>query len=122
MNEEPRMADAFLLKLGEQLRARRLAANVRMEDICLKTGLSKQAIIRIEHGRGGSLRSLAQILEVLGFGEEALNALAPQATFSPRLLLKTKNRQPRRAGRKRTALTAPQGPTGPSATGPGTPS
>lgn len=78
--------EELLGDLGEQLRALRLRSNLTMEDVARKTGLSINAVRRLEGGEGSTLASFVAVLKALQ-REAWLSTLRPAVTVSPMAML-----------------------------------
>lgn len=92
--------DELLSELGEQLRAQRLRANFTLEEVARKTGMSINAVRRLESGEGSTLSSFVSMLKALQ-RESWLYTLRPAVTVSPLDMLK--QRAPRQRAFKRRA-------------------
>lgn len=79
--------EELLADLGEQLRAQRLRANLTLEDVAKKTGMSINAVRRLESGEGSTLSSFVSVLKALQ-RESWLHTLRPAVTVSPLDMLK----------------------------------
>lgn len=106
MSQEPTV-DELMTELGEQLRAQRLRINFTLEDVAQKTGLSINAVRRLEGGDGSTLASFVAVLKALQRASW-LRTLQPPVTINPLDMLK--QRAPRqRAYKKRTPASTPPG-------------
>lgn len=74
--------DELLVQLGEQLRAQRLRQNLTLEEVAGKTGLSINAVRRLESGEGSSLSSFVGVLKALNKAAW-LDTLQPSVTINP---------------------------------------
>lgn len=74
-------------KLGEALKRLRLLKNWPREELCARAGISVTALRNLETGSGATIRSLIQVVRVLG-REAWLSALAPQVTINPLHMVK----------------------------------
>ncbi len=74
--------DELMVELGEQLRAQRLRLNLTLEEVAGKTGLSINAVRRLESGEGSSLSSFVAVLRALNKAEW-LGTLQPAVTINP---------------------------------------
>lgn len=90
-----------MVELGEQLRAQRLRINLTLEDVARKTGLSINAVRRLESGEGSTLASFVAVLKAL---QKAgwLQTLQPPVTINPLDMLK--QREPRKRAFKARVL------------------
>jgi transcriptional regulator with XRE-family HTH domain len=103
--ENMETTDELLADLGEQLRAQRLRANLTLDDVAKKTGMSINAVRRLESGEGSTLSSFVSVLKALQ-RESWLHTLRPAVTVSPLDMLK--QRAPRqRAFRPRVSKDKP---------------
>ena len=85
-------------KLGEALRALRLRQGIDQETLAARAGIALNAVKKLEYGKNSTVRSLLQVLRVLG-REDWINTLAPMVSVSPMQMLERK--APRvRAARK----------------------
>ena len=86
-------------ELGDQLRVLRLRQNLDQQTVSARAGVALNAVKNLESGKGGTVRSLIQVLRVLG-REDWLRALSPQVSISP---LRALEQRPvrRRASRKK---------------------
>jgi transcriptional regulator with XRE-family HTH domain len=91
--------EELLGELGEQLRAQRLRANLSLEDVAKTTGLSINAVRRLESGQGSTLSSFVSMIKALQ-RESWLTTLRPAVTISPMAML-TKGTQRQRAYKRR---------------------
>lgn len=106
MSQE-RTTEELMVELGEQLRAQRLRINLTLEDVAGKTGLSINAVRRLESGEGSTLASFVSVLKALNRAGW-LQTLQPPVTINPLDMLK--QREPRkRAFKTRGALKPLQG-------------
>lgn len=91
----------LLGELGAQLRAQRLRANLSLEEVAGKTGLSINAVRRLESGEGSTLASFVSVVKALQ-RESWLSTFRPAVTISPMAML-TKGEQRQRASRRRAS-------------------
>lgn len=85
-------------RLGEALRALRLRQGIDQATLAARAGIALNAVKKLEYGKNSTVRSLLQVLRVLG-REDWLNTLAPAVSVSPMRMLERK--APRvRAARK----------------------
>ncbi|WP_200938478.1 helix-turn-helix domain-containing protein [Cellulomonas sp. Root137] len=67
-------------QVGSNVRRLRLAAGLTQEALALESGLSRNVLIDLEHGRRGVLfERLFDVAEALGTGVDELVTLTPQA-------------------------------------------
>ena len=99
MSQEP-TTEELMVELGEQLRAQRLRINLTLEDVAGKTGLSINAVRRLESGEGSTLASFVAVLKAL---QKAawLQTLQPPVTINPLDMLR--QREPRKRAFKTRA-------------------
>jgi cytoskeletal protein RodZ len=89
------MEKADLLKeIGDQLRALRLRQNLDQRQVARQAGVSLHALQNLENGCGASLGSLVQVVTTLKRTDWLLG-LAPESSFSPLQILKTKKQRVR---------------------------
>ncbi len=98
--EEGLTTDELLVELGEQLRAQRLRVNLSLEAVAKKTGLSINAVRRLESGHGSTLASFVSVVKALNRAPW-LSTFQPAVTINPLQLLN--QRQPRQRAYKRRA-------------------
>jgi transcriptional regulator with XRE-family HTH domain len=82
--------------IGGRLKAYRLSQNIRVEDVAVKTGLSRNTIMNAEAGRNPRLSTLIRLLRAYGRLDN-LDSLLPAPAISPLQLLRNRGRVPRRA-------------------------
>jgi transcriptional regulator with XRE-family HTH domain len=99
MPNELRTDEAVMTELGERLERRRLERNETQDDLAARAGVSRSTVIRIEQGRGGTVKALLRILRAHGLLR--LDALVPPPAPSPIELLERQGRQRRRASGRR---------------------
>jgi transcriptional regulator with XRE-family HTH domain len=86
-------------ELGKQVRALRLRQNLDQRQLAERAGIALNAVKNLETGKGATLRSLVQALQILN-RSDWLRTLAPPVSISPLQMLEAK--APRqRASRKR---------------------
>lgn len=68
--------------LGEALAAYRLSRNLRQDDVAAQAGISRNVVVRLEKGDGGTVDSLVRVLKALGL-EDRISGLVPDARVSP---------------------------------------
>ena len=76
------LSDEWELRVGEQVRALRLAAGLDQRDLAASADISVGALRNLERGGGSTLRTLVRVARVLG-QEGWLSTLAPTPTISP---------------------------------------
>lgn len=95
---EVHTTDELVAELGEQLRAQRLRANLTLDDVAKKTGMSINAVRRLESGAGSTLASFVSVVKALN-REAWFSTFKPAVTVNPLQLLA--QRQPRQRAYKR---------------------
>lgn len=76
-------------RLGQAIRDLRLRQNVTQAELARRANLDRTTVARMEHGKGGGIKSLVQVARALG-REEWLDAFVPPApAISPMQLLRT---------------------------------
>jgi transcriptional regulator with XRE-family HTH domain len=97
--------DAWERRLGEQVRALRIAALLAQDELAEKANISTGALRNLERGEGSSLKTLIRVARVLD-RMDWLAALDPRGDGpSPIELLRETRRQPARP--KRVSRTRP---------------
>jgi transcriptional regulator with XRE-family HTH domain len=91
-------------RLGEQVRAARIAQELDQSSLASLANVSLGAISNLERGKGSSLSTLVAVVRALG-RTDWLESLAPPITVSPLQMLRNKRASP--ASRVRTRNTAP---------------
>lgn len=86
--------------LGQRLRALRLRRNLSQGYVAQKTGLSRSAIVNLEHGKNPSLVTLISVLSALGEAG-SLDAIAPNQEGPSPIEVFNKVPERQRAGRPR---------------------
>ena len=76
-------------ELGRQVRALRLRQNLDQRELAERAGIALNAVKNLEAGKGATLRSLVQALQILN-RSEWLQTLAPPVSISPLQMLKAK--------------------------------
>lgn len=101
-------SDEWEERLGRQIRDLRLGQNVTQAELGRRANIDRTTVNRLEHGDGGSIKSLVGIARALG-REEWLDALKPpEPAVSPMQLLRAQNREAahkRKRARRRSAST-----------------
>lgn len=89
--------------LGERLRDARLRRRFSMETVCLRAGISRPTLYKIEHGEGSvAIGHYVNVLRVLGLLED-LGAIAGEDRVGRRIQdesLPLRKRAPKRPGPK----------------------
>jgi len=93
MSQEP-VTEELMIELGEQLRAQRLRINLTLDDVARKSGLSINAVRRLESGEGSTLASFVSLLKALNRASW-LQTLQPPVTINPLDMLKQRERRKR---------------------------
>jgi transcriptional regulator with XRE-family HTH domain len=92
--------------LGDQLRSARLRSNISVADLAKHSGLSINAVRRLEMGDGATVTTLVRVIRALG-RETWLDTFQPAITISPLQMLKsTKARQRSSSTRKKAGPSA----------------
>src|SRR5271168_1995581 len=84
-------------KLGSKLRLLRLDRNLEQATLAERAGVSRNALKRLELGRGSTTHTLLSVLRALG-RENWLETIAPVATINP--LTMTRAAKPRQRARE----------------------
>ena len=95
---EVHTTDELVAELGEQLRAQRLRANLTLDDVAKKTGMSINAVRRLESGEGSTLATFVSVVKALN-REAWFGTFKPAVTVNPLQMLA--QRQPRQRAYKR---------------------
>lgn len=102
--EQPNLTVAeWEARVGEQVRASRIAAGLDREALAERGDLSVRAIQNLENGNGSSLKTLIRVLRALD-RTDWLETLAPPITISPLRMLAADRATPiarRRVARRR---------------------
>ena len=85
--------------LGRRLRRLRLRRNLDQLSVAARAGVSEKALRNLEAGRGSTVETMLRVLKALD-ALEGLDALAPEVTVDPMVLLE-RAREPLRASRPR---------------------
>lgn len=85
-------AEEWEQRLGKDIRELRLRHNVTQSELARRANVDRTTVVRIESGKGGSVRSLVQLARALG-REDWLESFAPPAPgVSPMQLLQARRR------------------------------
>ncbi|MFN1835450.1 helix-turn-helix domain-containing protein [Balneola sp. MJW-20] len=87
---------AILKQIGKRIRRKRLQQNITQEAMAENAGLSRITISNLEQGKSSSLRTLIQVLRVLGQLDD-LEAFIPEPGVSPMEMLKNEGKKRKRA-------------------------
>jgi transcriptional regulator with XRE-family HTH domain len=91
-NRRHMRAEEWEARLGTEIRDLRLSRNVTQAELARRANIDRTTVARMEHGNGGSIKSLIQIARALG-REEWLEAFVPPAPIvSPMQLLRDRQR------------------------------
>ena len=90
----------LLVALGERISRLRIREALTQAELASRAGVSPRALGDLERGNGSSLITYISVLKALG-ALSSLDALAPAPTISPMALLRTQQKEPKRAPRKR---------------------
>ena len=74
-------------RLGEQLRALRIRAELDQVQLAALAGVGPSAVKSLESGKGSTLKTLVRVVRALGC-TSWLDALAPQVSVSPLQLMR----------------------------------
>ena len=74
-------------RLGEQLRALRIRAELDQVQLAALAGVGLSAVKSLESGKGSTLKTLVRVVRALGC-TSWLDALAPQVSVSPLQLMR----------------------------------
>lgn len=91
---------AVLEELGRRLAKRRLSLAKSQEETANECGLARRTIINAEAGRSIQSESLIRILRSLNL-LDSLETLLPDHSLQPMDILKLKNKERKRAAKKR---------------------
>jgi transcriptional regulator with XRE-family HTH domain len=83
--------------LGSKLRLLRLDRNIEQATLAERAGVSRNALKRLELGRGSTTHTLLSVLRALG-RENWLETIAPVATINP--LMMSRSAKPRQRARE----------------------
>lgn len=103
---QEKTTEELMIELGEQLRAQRLRINLTLDDVAKKTGLSINAVRRLESGQGSTLGSFVAVLKALKKASW-LQTLQPPVTINPLDMLYQGERR-QRAFKNRAGSKSPQ--------------
>lgn len=89
-NSAPRhqTADEIEVALGERLKTLRVHRNLDQKTLAERAGISVRTLRNLETGSGSSLRTLIQVVRVLG-RESWFETIAPVASINPLMLTRT---------------------------------
>ena len=87
-------------EMGEQLRAERLRSNLSQSEVAKHAGISIGAIKNLEAGTGATVKTLVQVVRVLGRVQWLLS-LQPEISISPMDMLRRSKTGRQRAGQPR---------------------
>lgn len=89
------------LRIGEQIRARRLVANLTVRELADYAGLAPRTVQNLERGRGSTLATLVKVLRALD-ADDWLETLTPDEPASPIAILEATRaqRRPRQRARR----------------------
>ena len=91
--------EEWMKRLGENLRERRLRANLSQQMLAERSDVSLNAVKNLESGRGAAVFSLMSVCRTLG-AMDWIDSLAPESEPSP-LEIAKRGRMRRRAAPKR---------------------
>jgi transcriptional regulator with XRE-family HTH domain len=104
------LPDVLEQRLGEQLRALRIRAELDQIQLAAQAGVGLSAVKSLESGKGSTLKTLVRVVRALGC-TSWLDALAPQVSVSPLQLMRASAaaEQPRqRVSRSRRTSPSPK--------------
>ncbi len=99
-----RTLDEWEARVGEQVRAARVASNLDQARLAALANVSVGALSNLERGKGSSLKTLLAVVRALG-RTEWLEALAPPVAVSPMQMLRAKKKSSRPRVRVRASRT-----------------
>ncbi len=88
------------MKLGEQIKAARLRANIDQRTLSLRAGISVGSLKNLESGKGATVKTLIRAVRALGL-ESWLLALLPPTPVDPFELLHRKKQERTKASPRR---------------------
>jgi transcriptional regulator with XRE-family HTH domain len=86
--------------LGENMKALRLQKNIDRRTLCVRAGVSENALRNLEGGRGTTLRTVIRVAKALD-REGWITQLAPKTSINPLHLVR--NKPQRQRARKKHA-------------------
>lgn len=89
MQRAYRTVEEWETLIGEQIRAERIAANLRQVELAASANVSVGALSSLERGMGSSLKTVVATVKALG-RTDWLEALAPPISVSPMKILRAK--------------------------------
>jgi len=92
--------DEWEIRVGEQFRAARLAADHDQESLAEIAGVSVGAVKNLENGRGSTLKTIVRLARALEL-TDWLSSIAPPVTVSPIAMLRTGTPSRSRVSRNR---------------------
>jgi transcriptional regulator with XRE-family HTH domain len=95
--------EEWMKRLGENLRARRLRANLSQQTLAERSGLSLNAVKNMESGRGASVFSLVSACRTLGV-MDWIDSIAPESEASPLEIAKRGRMRLRATPRRKEAV------------------
>lgn len=99
MLDETWTDEAVTAELGRRLERLRLERNETQAELAARAGVDRTTVIRIEQGRGGTVKALLRILRADGL-LGGVDALVPPPEPSPIELLERHGRRRQRASRR----------------------
>ncbi len=93
LNRSHNTTHEWEVKVGDQVRAARIAADLDQSGLAALANVSVGALSNLERGKGSSLNTLVAVVRALK-RTDWLEALAPAVTVSPIQMLRSKQRRP----------------------------
>jgi transcriptional regulator with XRE-family HTH domain len=93
------VVDELVGELGEQVRAERIRKRLGQTELATAAGVARNAVSRLENGRGATVHTLVAVLRALGRADW-IKTLAPAVAVSPMELLRSQ-KPPRQRVRPR---------------------
>ena len=95
-----RMSDQAIVKeIGNRIRNQRLLQNYSQSELATRAGISVSTIQKLEYGTASTIKTVIQVLRVLG-KLESLNNFIPKPKPSPIELAKFEGKQRERASKR----------------------
>jgi transcriptional regulator with XRE-family HTH domain len=90
-------------RLGERLRQLRISRNLEQRTAAEKAGISEKSLRNLENGRGSTVETLLRTLKALDH-LDGIDALAPEATVDPLIILRQSTARQRVRSRRADAF------------------
>ena len=95
-----RMSDQAIVKeIGNRIRNQRLLQNYSQSELATRAGISISTIQKLEYGTASTIKTVIQVLRVLG-KLESLNNFIPEPKPSPIELAKFEGKRRKRASKR----------------------